>query len=193
MYSGSGSTTSVRFRYLLTAQSTRLLLQTRTQSHRARRLSDDKLITTPYHYPPFSFSELENPMTNEPTGSYSFWLAFFYILVFLMAASLGLCVYVAICFKSGSFPYVWPVKLLRAIVSVIFSVLFVSALDVFLVGVACVPATPHSARCVLYNFPTVRFQSLPALVHGVIGIVMSIFSIRSTYRHIFISSLTCLQ
>ena len=42
-----------------------------------------------------------------------FYLAFFYILVCLMCASVGLCVYVAICFKSGSFPYVWPVKCVR--------------------------------------------------------------------------------
>ena len=49
-------------------------------------------------------------MTNAPSGSYSFWLACFYILVALIVASIGLCVYVAVCFKRGSFPYVWPVK-----------------------------------------------------------------------------------
>ena len=38
------------------------------------------------------------------------WLAFFYMMVSIMCFSIALCVYVAICFKSGSFPYVWPVK-----------------------------------------------------------------------------------
>lgn len=60
------------------------------------------------------------------------WLVFFYLLSAVLMVSLGLCVFVASCFKSGSFPVVWPVKLLRALVSVVFSVLFVSSLDVFL-------------------------------------------------------------
>lgn len=49
------------------------------------------------------------------------WLIFFYLLAAILCISLGLCLFVASCFKRGSFPAVWPVKLLRAIVSIVFS------------------------------------------------------------------------
>ena len=121
-------------------------------------------------------------------------------------------------------------RLLRFIVSIIFTVLFVAALDVFLVSIACIPQAlqpprnlarvpsrcapahpsargvgkrsgmrgkswagalslelslgaaglpqaPHSTTCVLYNFPQVRFNSMPQLVHGTIGIIMCVLSI----------------
>lgn len=63
-----------------------------------------------------------------PPPAPQLWLVFFYLLAAVLVISLGLCVFVASCFKSGSFPVVWPVKLLRALVSVVFSVLFVSSL-----------------------------------------------------------------
>ena len=49
-------------------------------------------------------------MTNAPQGVYSFFLTWFYLLVFTLTSSIALCVYVAICFRSGNFPFVWPVK-----------------------------------------------------------------------------------
>ena len=65
-----------------------------------------------------------------------------------------------------------PRRLLRVFVSIIFKLLFVSALDVFLISVACAPQSPHSPVCVLYNFPEVEFASASNLVHGCIGILM---------------------
>ena len=49
-------------------------------------------------------------MTSPPAGAYSFWLGWFYLLVFVLCSSLALCVYVAICFRNGHFPFVWPVR-----------------------------------------------------------------------------------
>lgn len=63
-------------------------------------------------------------------------------------------------------------RLLRAIVSIVFSVLFVSSLDVFLVGVACIPSPTGADEWILYNFPSMKCYNMPHMVHALIGIVM---------------------
>ena len=72
-------------------------------------------------------------------------------------------------------------RLLRVFVSIIFKLLFVSALDVFLVGMSCVAQTPHSPVCVLYNFRDVVMTSSGHLVHAAIGIVMCIIMISISF------------
>lgn len=65
-------------------------------------------------------------------------------------------------------------RLLRFIVSIVFSVLFVSSLDVFLVGVACVPDPRGKGRWILYNFPAIHCYDMPHMVHAMVGVVMCV-------------------
>lgn len=44
-----------------------------------------------------NYVQWENPVTNAPTGSYSLWLVFFYLLACVLCISIALCVYVARC------------------------------------------------------------------------------------------------
>ena len=104
--------------------------------------------------------------TCRPSLRRAVWLGVFYSLVALLSASAALCVFVAICFKRGSFPYVWPVRVLRAVVSVFFNLLYVSAFELYLVAYACEPDTGF-----LQQFTSVRCFDMPHLPHAIVGIV----------------------
>lgn len=71
------------------------------------------------------------------TSGYSAFSALFYILIIALAASVALCAYVAHNFKTNSFPYVWPIKLLRFFVSIFLQTFFISLLNIFLSGPDC--------------------------------------------------------
>lgn len=90
------------------------------------------------------------------------WQATFFVLCALLLFSLWLCSYTAYCFKTGNFPFVWPVKLLRFFVAVFFDLFYVSALDVFLMALACnvrascgMPSTSAFALACFQHHPTV--------------------------------------
>lgn len=152
-----------------------------------------------------SYIQWENPITNHPTGSYTLWLTFFYILASMLCLSMALCAFVARCGRATArpplplsrraerltppapcfspqllplrrlpcglageapplhrvghllgatfynrrapFSYFSPRHALRETHALPPQVLFVASLDVFLVGVACVPhPVTHKAR-----------------------------------------------
>jgi len=75
---------------------------------------------------------------------YTFYLAIFYLVVGTLYASVALCVYTAWCFKNNNFPFVWPIKVLRIVISLFFGIFYIVSLNVFLTAVECNPV-PRSA------------------------------------------------
>ena len=49
-------------------------------------------------------------LPSPPFQSYSAYLALLYAAVALLVMNIGLCVWVAWCFKEQKFPVVWPIK-----------------------------------------------------------------------------------
>ncbi|CAG9466689.1 unnamed protein product [Pedinophyceae sp. YPF-701] len=71
------------------------------------------------------------------SGGYDVFCAVFYILFAVLAFSLSLCIYVAQNFLTDRFPYVWPIKVLRFVVSIFFRTFYITVLNVFAVGPDC--------------------------------------------------------
>ena len=63
----------------------------------------------------------------------------FYVLVAVLFISAGLCVWVGWCFKNDSFPFLWPIKVARIVVSVFVSMFYIASLNIFLIAVQCKP------------------------------------------------------
>jgi len=103
---------------------------------------------------------------------YGFFLACFYVLVFMLIGSVGLCVFVGLCFKNNTFPYVWPIKLLRFFVSLFFGVFYISSLSIFMVSVDCEIKGQDVPR--LETFPDKPCFEGGQLIHLTVAIVMSV-------------------
>lgn len=91
-------------------------------------------ITLPYinHY--FEWVELRGLFASAGWSMYQtvfwFWSA---VLVFCIA----ICLYVCYCFRRDTFPYLWPIKILRNILGLFFSIFYVTSLNFFLISLDC--------------------------------------------------------
>jgi len=61
------------------------------------------------------------------------------VLTAMLFISVGTCAWVAWCFKNDSFPFLWPVKFVRVVVSVFFGTFYIAAINIFLTAAECVP------------------------------------------------------
>jgi hypothetical protein len=68
---------------------------------------------------------------------YTFYLIVFYILVATLFISVGICIWVGWCFKNDSFPFLWPIKVARVVVSVFVSMFYIASLNIFLIACQC--------------------------------------------------------
>lgn len=71
-----------------------------------------------------------------PQG-YQFYLVIFYILVSVLFVSTAICIWVGVCFMNDSFPFLWPIKVARIVVSLFVSMFYIASLNVFLMACAC--------------------------------------------------------
>lgn len=91
-------------------------------------------VTLPHvnHY--FEWVELRGFFASAGWGAYQtiFW---FWSAVFVCC--IAICLYVCYCFRRDSFPYLWPVKVLRNILGLFFSIFYVTSLNFFLISLDC--------------------------------------------------------
>lgn len=69
----------------------------------------------------------------------AFYTVTFYLLVAMLFISVSICVWVAWCFKNDSFPFLWPIKFVRVVVSFFFGMFYIAALNIYLVMLECEP------------------------------------------------------
>eukprot|EP00898_Chlorokybus_atmophyticus_P008160 jgi/Chlat1/8345/Chrsp8S00675 len=81
-----------------------------------------------------SYVQLNNPLVALGHTSY---LVVFLLLSIMLLGSAALCGFVAHNFKTGHFPYVWPIKLLRFFISIFFSIFYISSLNTFMISFDC--------------------------------------------------------
>lgn len=80
--------------------------------------------------------EIHKPLS---TLGYKGYTIVFYLLSAMLYLTVGICVWVAWCFKNDSFPYLWPIKFVRIVASLFFGMLYIAALNIFLVIIECAP------------------------------------------------------
>ncbi len=68
---------------------------------------------------------------------YTFYLAIFYILVSILFGSVAILIWVGWCFKNDNFPFLWPIKVARIVVSVFVSMFYIASLNIFLIALQC--------------------------------------------------------
>jgi len=61
----------------------------------------------------------------------------FYILVAILFISVFICIWVGWCFMNDSFPFLWPIKVARVVVSLFVSMFYIASLNIFLMACAC--------------------------------------------------------
>ncbi|PRW21106.1 flagellar associated membrane [Chlorella sorokiniana] len=66
------------------------------------------------------FTNMFPPHTGLGNGNYTFYQVVFYTLTVILVASFVLCAFVGHSFKTGSFPWLWPIKVLKVAVSFFF-------------------------------------------------------------------------
>ena len=57
----------------------------------------------------------------------------------MLFISVAICIWVAWCFKNDSFPFLWPIKFVRVVVSVFFGTFYIASINIFLTASECVP------------------------------------------------------
>ncbi|CAG9461054.1 unnamed protein product [Pedinophyceae sp. YPF-701] len=70
-------------------------------------------------------------------GGYAVFNATFYVLFAVTVVSVALCGWVAHNFVTNRFPFVWPIKVLRFVVSIFFRTFYITVLNVFAIGPDC--------------------------------------------------------
>ena len=113
--------------------------------------------------------QLQNPLKDI---GYTAWFSMFCILATVLAGSVGLCAYVAQNFKTGRFPHVWPIKLLRFFVAIFFTLFYVSALGIFIISFDC-NVTGGISAAFNRQFPERKCMSGPMLPTGIVGLVLA--------------------
>jgi hypothetical protein len=68
---------------------------------------------------------------------YMFYLVIFYILAGILFTSVAICIWVGWCFMNDNFPFLWPIKVARVVVSLFVSMFYIASLNVFLMACAC--------------------------------------------------------
>lgn len=61
----------------------------------------------------------------------------------LLYLCIGICVWVAWCFKEDNFPFLWPIKFVRVVASIFFGTFYIASLNIFLTTAECVPYGSH--------------------------------------------------
>jgi hypothetical protein len=74
-------------------------------------------------------------------AGYRVYLGVFYVLVATLYLSTCICVWVGWCFKNDSFPFLWPIKVARIVVSLFVSMFYIASLNIFLIAMQCKPKT----------------------------------------------------
>ncbi|GIL60368.1 hypothetical protein Vafri_14969 [Volvox africanus] len=107
---------------------------------------------------------------------YGAYVALLYGMVALLAANIGLCVWVAWCFKEQKFPVVWPIKVLRFFTSIFFQAFDIASLNLLQVGITCRLNGPKKPHMHLALFPQYSCASMPQVVHAVVsGVSLLVF------------------
>ncbi|KAG2494212.1 hypothetical protein HYH03_007568 [Edaphochlamys debaryana] len=111
-----------------------------------------------------------------PLG-YTFFVAILYVMVAGLVLMVGLSLWVAWCFKSRSFPSVWPIKVLRIYANLFFQVLDVLTLTLFQVPFKChFIGYPKAMFDILDGYPGVVCSGFPHVIHMVVsGLSLLIF------------------
>jgi hypothetical protein len=77
---------------------------------------------------------------------YTFFQAIFWLLCVVLLISVTICGFVAHGFRTNYFKFVWPVKVLRRIISVFFKSFYVTSANIFFIVLSCTYAqTPMRA------------------------------------------------
>jgi hypothetical protein len=80
------------------------------------------------------------------TKGYRFYLIVFYVLVATLFISTGICIWVGWCFKNDSFPFLWPIKVARIVVSLFVSMFYIASLNIFLIAMQCKPEYDEKSK-----------------------------------------------
>eukprot|EP00882_Tetradesmus_deserticola_P006573 GHRQ01006917.1.p1 GENE.GHRQ01006917.1~~GHRQ01006917.1.p1 ORF type:complete len:1485 (+),score=562.58 GHRQ01006917.1:723-5177(+) len=120
-------------------------------------------------YKVFYYIQIHLPIAN---AGYKFYLVIFYILAAILFISVAICVWVGWCFMNDNFPFLWPIKVARVVVSVFVSMFYIASLNVFLMACACKKDshTNHWLHLVWGN----NCFSLPHLIHVVFSITSAV-------------------
>ncbi|PNW87845.1 hypothetical protein CHLRE_01g004157v5 [Chlamydomonas reinhardtii] len=109
---------------------------------------------------------------------YGAYLALLYAAVALLVVNIGLCVWVAWCFKEQKFPVVWPIKVLRLFSSVFFQAFDVASLNLLQLGISCRFTGPVKPHMYMDLFPVYSCMTTPQVIHAVIsGVFLLLFVI----------------
>ncbi|KAG2435420.1 hypothetical protein HYH02_011920 [Chlamydomonas schloesseri] len=103
--------------------------------------------------------------------SYSAYLALLYSAVALLVVNIGLCVWVAWCFKEQKFPVVWPIKVLRVFSSIFFQAFDVASLNLLQLGFSC-HFTGPKPHMYMDLFPAYSCASSPHVIHAVVSAIV---------------------
>jgi hypothetical protein len=107
------------------------------------------------------------PSTSDPAlQSYTFYLGFFYLLAGLLIGSVAICIWVGWCFTNDSFPFLWPIQLVRVVVSVFFNVFYIAALNIYLISFQC----KQEQGVWMHNIYHTECLSMPHVIHAGVGV-----------------------
>ncbi|GIL50719.1 hypothetical protein Vafri_6875, partial [Volvox africanus] len=102
--------------------------------------------------------------------SYGWYLVLLYVMVGLLGLHVGLCLWVAWCFKEQKFGVVWPIKLLRLYSSVFFQAFDVAAMNLLELGFTCrLTGYPPDSKMRFDLFPQYSCSSTPHVMHAVVS------------------------
>lgn len=101
---------------------------------------------------------------------YTFYLSIFYLLAGTLIGSVAICVWVAWCFINDSFPFLWPIQVLRVVVSVFINVFYIAALNIFLISFQC---RQDKLGVWIHNIYGTECLAMPHVVHAGFGILSS--------------------
>eukprot|EP00891_Asterochloris_glomerata_P000486 jgi/Astpho2/486/Aster-x0440 len=128
-------------------------------------------------YRVFEYSQLQRLAQ---AGGQTVFYIFMSLIAVIVVFSGCLCLFVAQNFRANSFPYIWPIKLLRFSVSIFFDMFYVSSLAFLITGSNCkiIHAHPphwipeHTVEC--FTMPHIIIFAL-GIITGIIAIVIAFF------------------
>ncbi|GFR46567.1 hypothetical protein Agub_g8160 [Astrephomene gubernaculifera] len=107
---------------------------------------------------------------------YGAYIAVLYLMLTLLAVNVGMCVWVAWCFKEQKFPVVWPIMVLRIFSSVFFQAFDVASLNLLQLGISC-RYTGYVQPHLHFNlFPQYSCSAAPHILHAIVsGLCLMLF------------------
>eukprot|EP00879_Flechtneria_rotunda_P025714 GHRR01027353.1.p1 GENE.GHRR01027353.1~~GHRR01027353.1.p1 ORF type:complete len:302 (+),score=55.01 GHRR01027353.1:224-1129(+) len=118
-------------------------------------------------YKVFYYIQIHLPIAYK---GYMFYLVIFYILVAILFISVAICVWVGWCFMNDSFPFLWPIKVARVVVSLFVSMFYIASLNIFLMASACDKQGGHWKHIVF----DVDCLALPHVIHAAFSIASGV-------------------